>query len=238
MFSSIRLFRLFGAQIQVHPTLFLFAALFVTVHVRQTGWESMPLLGAFYVAGFLSILIHEYGHIFVARLHGIDCRTITLHGLGGLAHLDSAPRQPRDEFLIALAGPVTSLLLSGVLWFVAGMNVSPTVAAFSTHLSAINLFIAGFNLLPAYPLDGGQMLHAVLRRFLPTPAADRASSISAQLFGAGLGVAGYAIASMNMMLIGAILFFLAPSWLGQRSILRWKRSDSARSEGEDAGINR
>ncbi|NTF17770.1 hypothetical protein G6L37_05105 [Agrobacterium rubi] len=210
-----RIFRLFGADVHLHATFFIFAALFLTLNGRDLGWTEVAVLGLYYMSAFASILVHEYGHIVVARLHGIDCRQITLHGLGGFAHLDEAPGVPRDEFLIAVAGPITSLLLAALLYLAASAAPSDVVGVFLHGIALINVFIAVFNLVPAYPLDGGRMLHAVLQVYLSKPMADTVASAVAQALGVGLIAFGWHYSYMNMMLIGVILFFLTPSALGQ-----------------------
>jgi stage IV sporulation protein FB len=212
---NIRLGKLFGADIHLHSTFFLFVLLFSAATVSGRGWDALPIMGTYYLAGFLSVLIHEYGHIFAARLHGVDCRKITLHGLGGLAHLDEELERPRAEFLVALAGPVTSLILAVLLWLASGTMSSAWGSEFLADLSVINLAIACFNLIPAYPLDGGRMLHAALRAVVRRDLADTVSSIVARLLGAGLVVLGLLYSLVNVAIIGVLLFLLAPSSLGQ-----------------------
>lgn len=215
MSFNIRLGKLFGADIHLHFTFFLFVLLYSATTVSGRGWDALPLMGTYYMAGFLSVLIHEYGHIFAARLHGVDCRKITLHGLGGLAHLDEELERPRAEFLVALAGPVTSKILAILLWLASGVVSSPQGAEFLADLAVINLAIACFNLIPAYPLDGGRMLHAALRAVVGRDLADTLSSIVARLLGAGLVVLGLVYSLVNVAIIGVLLFLLAPSSLGQ-----------------------
>lgn len=227
MFSNPRLFRLFGASVHVHATFFIFAAIFYWLQIKAHPATPVWLFIAYYLCAFASILVHEYGHVFVARLHGIDCRKITLHGLGGLAHLDSAPSRPRDEFLIAVAGPMTSILLAGLLWGASSMPLSPGFQDFLQTLVFVNAMIAAFNMIPAYPLDGGQMLHAVLRVFFSPAASATAASVIAQMLGAGLAVAGWHFGLMNMIIIGALLFFLVPSSMGRKGVWSLGRKNAA-----------
>lgn len=234
MFFNPRIFRLFGADVHLHATFFLFAALFLWLNAADRGWEAAWVLSGYYIGVFASILVHEYGHVFVARLHGIDCRKITLHGLGGLAHLDSAPVRSRDEFLIALAGPVTSVILAGVLWAAAAGVAAPGAHDFLATLVFVNVLIAVFNVIPAYPLDGGQMLHALLRTFFAENMAATVASAVAQVLGAGLAAVGWQFGMMNMMIIGSLLFFLGPSSLGRSWLWRSPSKASKPSEGAEA----
>lgn len=115
---------------------------------------------------FASVLAHELGHSFVARRHDIGIASITLFIFGGLAALEDDPRSPTAEFQIAVAGPVTSLAVAGVFAGVAAV-VPPasSMAAVTGYLAYLNVVLAVFNLVPAFPLDGGRVLRAVLWRF-------------------------------------------------------------------------
>lgn len=234
MSFNIRLVRLFGADVHLHSTFFLFVLLFSAMTVSEHGWDALPLMVAYYLSGFASVLVHEYGHIFVARMHGVDCRKITLHGLGGLAHLDEELDRPRAEFLVALAGPVTSLILAILFWIASGAVPSVRVGEFLANLAVINLVIACFNVIPAYPLDGGRMLHAGLRACLSKDLADALSGIVAQVLGAGLVVFGLSYGLTNAIIIGALLFLLAPSSLG-RGWLSRRSADKPSGEERPSG---
>lgn len=115
---------------------------------------------------FASVLAHELGHSFVARRHDIGIASITLFIFGGLAALEDDPRTPAAEFQIAVAGPVTSLAVAGLFAGVAAV-VPPasSIAAVTGYLAFLNVVLAVFNLVPAFPLDGGRVLRAVLWRF-------------------------------------------------------------------------
>lgn len=234
MFFNFRIFRLFGADVHLHATLFLFAALFLWQSAADQGWEAAWEFGGYYIGVFASILVHEFGHVFVARLHGIDCRKITLHALGGLAHLDAAPDRPRDEFLIAFAGPATSAVLAGVMWAASSGVTAPGIIDFLTTLAVVNVLIAVFNFIPAYPLDGGQMLHALLRSFLDGSLAAIIASAVAQVLGVGLVAVGWQFSMMNMMLIGSLLFFLGPASLGRS--WTWRSASKTSAPEQDGEV--
>lgn len=109
-----------------------------------------------------SVVLHELGHALVARYYRLTVRSITLFALGGVAEIDGTSSDPTQEFLIAIAGPVVSLVLalvSGVLWFASPWTVGAMLAL---HLALTNGMMAIFNLLPGYPMDGGRVLRAVL----------------------------------------------------------------------------
>lgn len=115
-------------------------------------------LGLTLTAVFLCVLLHELGHVWVARRCGFACRKVELSPLGGMASVDVDPDRPAAEFAVAAAGPAVSLFLAGlyaVAWRATGYDAA-------RHMALLNLFLVGFNLLPAFPADGGRMFRAVL----------------------------------------------------------------------------
>jgi Zn-dependent protease/CBS domain-containing protein len=171
----VTLFRLFGIAIRVDiswllililMTWTLSAMVFPQVHpgMGKGHYWAMGLAGA--VALFVSIVLHELAHAFVARRKGIPIKGITLFVFGGVAEMHDEPATPRDEILMAAAGPLTSVALS-VLFFaasrLAGFVGSPEPAVVVlVYLAAINLVLALFNLVPAFPMDGGRIFRALL----------------------------------------------------------------------------
>lgn len=124
----------------------------------------MGVLGALGLFG--SILLHEVGHMLEARRRKIPTGDITLHLFGGLAQIYAAPRKPGVEATVALAGPAVTLVLAGVFFGVAlalqGSTQARAVAAIFDYLWFINAILLAFNLIPAFPLDGGRVLHSIL----------------------------------------------------------------------------
>jgi Zn-dependent protease len=168
----MRLFRLFGIQFTANWSWLVLLALLVyvaysTFRGLRLGWSPVGLWSLAVVAALLSVVSlygHELAHALVARAFGIPVRTISLFLLGGMAHITRESPSPRAEFLIAVAGPVASLavglvgaLVSWTLW-----DIAPPVAALGLWLATMNIPLAIFNLVPAYPLDGGRVLRAVL----------------------------------------------------------------------------
>jgi Zn-dependent protease len=115
---------------------------------------------------FFSIILHELGHSLVARRHGIEIASITLFVFGGVSQMKEEPRQARQELQIAIVGPIISLVLAalfGVLAALATPQAQPTaLSAVLTYLAVVNLLVAVFNMLPAFPLDGGRVVRAIL----------------------------------------------------------------------------
>ena len=169
---SLRLFRLFGIQFTANWSWLLLAALLVyvaysTFRGLRLGFGQVELWSLAVVAALLSVVslyAHELAHALVARAFGIPVRTISLFLLGGMAHITRESPSPRAELSIALLGPLTSVaiglvgaLVSWLLW-----DVAPPAAALGLWLATMNLPLGVFNLVPAYPLDGGRVLRGLL----------------------------------------------------------------------------
>jgi Zn-dependent protease/predicted transcriptional regulator len=173
----------------------------------NTGW----LVGSAAAIGlFASVAVHELGHAAAARRYGIETSAITLWILGGLASLDRLPKEPGKEFVIAIAGPLASVLTAAVAF--AALFVIPSSAPVLVFvvgwLAVMNVTLTVFNLLPAFPMDGGRILRAFLARNRPyvdaTRIAARIGTIFAVLF-ALLGVFGRA----PMLLLLALFVYSA-----------------------------
>jgi Zn-dependent protease/predicted transcriptional regulator len=132
---------------------------------------------------FVSIVLHELGHAVVALRHGLRTRSITLFVFGGVAELEQDPRDGRAEFWIAAAGPLVSLALAGVFYTGANLPaVAPSAAAVARYLALINLILALFNLVPAFPMDGGRLLRGALWGAIGKARATRIASGAGTLF--------------------------------------------------------
>jgi len=166
------LFRLGPFEIAIHPSWFLMLGVIALIANEEivpaiVGDRSglAPILSIGIALLFYSfVVLHELSHAIVARLHGIDARRITLFIFGGVAQIGAEAQQPADEFRIAAAGPLCSLILAGALVGVAhalhpGEKFFPGVWG---RLGLINLALAAFNLVPAFPMDGGRLLRAGL----------------------------------------------------------------------------
>jgi Zn-dependent protease/CBS domain-containing protein len=177
-----------GIEIRIHAT-FLLLLLWIggISYSRDHSAAAAGLAIAFILAVFATVALHELGHAFTARRFGVRTLGITLLPIGGVAQLDRIPTRPKEELLVALAGPAVNLLLAlalfGVLTFlVAPLDLRdpiPTFGAFLWRLALVNVGLAVFNLLPAFPMDGGRALRALL--------ATRMDRVSATRLAAHLG---------------------------------------------------
>lgn len=140
---------------------------------------------------FLSILLHELGHAVVALRHGIPIRSITLFIFGGVASMEKDPPDGASEFKIAVVGPVVSLALAGLFWLASSATVlGPSAGAVALYLAQINLVLALFNLVPAFPLDGGRILRGFLWRSTGKLQATRTAAGAGTFFAYFLIVSG------------------------------------------------
>lgn len=179
------------------------------------------LLGLLAALGlFLSVLIHELGHALTARAYGVQTREITLWLLGGVAQLEQIPRTRGAEAVIAIAGPIVSVLLSGLFGLMRGLV--PSTAAEGQfllgYLALINLSLALFNLLPALPLDGGRILRSLLALYKPYLEATRTAVTVSKVAAFALGLLGLLIGNLFMLLI-AFFIFMAASAEAEQAVL-------------------
>jgi Zn-dependent protease/CBS domain-containing protein len=172
--TSIPLVKVLGIPIRLNFSWFLTLALVIFILGDQVYPQLLPDVGApvrwllAAVSGllfFASILLHELAHSLVARAYGIPVKGITLFILGGVAQITREASRPLVEFVMALAGPATSILLAGlllVLWWAVGFGSEKPATAMVEWLMVMNLGVALFNILPGFPMDGGRVLRSIL----------------------------------------------------------------------------
>jgi len=171
---GIKLFNLSGFEVRLHSSWFILGVLVVFslaggfFPIRFPGYSQadywlMALGGA--VGLLFSIVVHEYAHSVVARRYGIPMRGITLFIFGGVAEMGDEPPTAKSEFLMAIAGPITSFLVAAASFVIAAVISSvgaPGFGAVFSYLAWINATLGLFNLVPAFPLDGGRVLRAAI----------------------------------------------------------------------------
>lgn len=163
MFGGFQIARPYGIPLKLHWTLILFLpfiALNMTgaMGVTSAWWGWIAALGL-----FASVALHELGHSLIARGRGYPVRDIVLTPIGGVAFLARSPRRPNDELVIAIAGPVVSLLLAIACWLAAPAILSlrlPNLANTVAFIGYINMALVIFNMLPCFPMDGGRVYRA------------------------------------------------------------------------------
>ena len=214
---SFRIARITGIEIRVHLFFLLMLLGFGAVELARGGIAAALSAVLFISLVFLCVLLHEFGHAYAALAYGIRTPDITLLPIGGLARLERMPEKPTQELIIALAGPLVNLLIAGALllamgkgstvpvsrWFAGNINLLET-------LYSVNVMLAVFNLIPAFPMDGGRVLRALLATRLPYARATAIASRIGQFFAFVFGVAGLfgipGIMDRNPMLIFVAFF--------------------------------
>lgn len=195
MKASLRIGRIAGIEIGIHYT-WLLAVIFISWSLAVgffpayfPGWSTTAYWATAILAAcllFASVLVHELAHSLVALGRGLPAHGITLFIFGGVSTISAEAKRPRDEFVIAIVGPITSLVLAGIFWGllqIAGGGNAP-VSAILSYLALINVSLAGFNLLPGFPLDGGRVLRSILwGRTGSLERATRIASFTGQVFG-------------------------------------------------------
>ena len=201
--------RVLGVPIRLH---FTFVLLLAFLLVTGLGGRS-PAGYVLFVTGLLvSVLLHELGHAWVSSQYGIQTIEIVMYPIGGIARLARRARRS-EELWIALAGPSVNLVLAVLLYFLATthspiLNLSGMERATDenllTQLFLGNLVLAAFNLLPAFPMDGGRALRAILSRFKPEAEATQFASLAGRLLAISLAL--YALLSGQYLLVFAAFF--------------------------------
>ncbi len=172
MRSQINLGRVFGIRIGLHYSWFIIAFLIVfslsaQFHTSNPEWGDgviLALAGATAVLFFVSLLLHELAHSVVAKSRGLPVREITLFALGGVSQIEKEPTSAKMEFWMAFVGPLTSACIGLFCLALSRLSATPSspMKAMVSWLGYINLALAGFNMIPGYPLDGGRILRALI----------------------------------------------------------------------------
>ncbi len=154
-----------GTAIRVHVTFALLLIWIWLMHYRIGGTPAAMEGIAFIVAVFVCVVLHEFGHIAAARRFGIKTPDITLLPIGGVARLERMPEEPGQEFVIAIAGPLVNVAIAAVLIAILGSSagmeqiagVEDPQSGFLARLAGVNVFLVLFNMIPAFPMDGGRV---------------------------------------------------------------------------------
>ena len=188
---SFRLGTILGIPIRIHFTFLILLAFFSFSEASRSGARAGLISLVFMVLLFSCVLLHELGHCVVALRFGVSITSITLYPFGGIAFLTEIPREPAREILIAIAGPVVNFLIAaglfvGVVFLAPGHTLQ--ISALSgtdllRGLFSVNLMLGLFNLVPAYPMDGGRILRGILATRMPYALATRWAARIGKVFG-------------------------------------------------------
>ncbi len=183
------------------------------------GFESYLLGGVIAIGLFVSVLAHELAHSIMAQKEGIEIEEITLWIFGGVSNLEEMPREPGREIKISIVGPGTSLILGGLLYFGSSYITGDTLIFTLIYLGYINLFLAAFNLLPAFPMDGGRILRALFATKMSYAKATSAAASIGKGFAVFMGILG--IFFNPFLIVIAIFIYFAATGESQSVTVRF-----------------
>ncbi len=214
---SLSLGRIAGIAIYLHWTFLALVAWIFASYVSQGQTVGTALFGVgFILAVFGCIVLHELGHALAARRYGIGTHDITLLPIGGVARLEKMPDQPLEELVVAAAGPAVNVVIAAALWlYLAAFDPQtplhiglPTEASFLQSLMAMNIVLVVFNLIPAFPMDGGRMLRALLALRMPYQRATHIAASIGQLLAIVFAFAGLFWVGNPLLVFVAIFVYL------------------------------
>ena len=196
---SLHLGRWLGIDVYIHITFLLLLAFIGVNHgIAARSVDAALSSVLFFVGLFICVLLHEYGHALAARRYGVATRDITLLPIGGVARLERMPEKPSQEFVVALAGPAVNVVIASGLflglqvggWWQPLATLSTTSGNLFERLLVANVFLVLFNLLPAFPMDGGRVLRSLLAMRMEHGRATRIAARIGQGMAVLFGFAG------------------------------------------------
>jgi stage IV sporulation protein FB len=205
-----------GTEVRIHLTFLLLIAWIAISAGAQGGSTAALDAVTFVLAVFVCVVLHEFGHALMARCFGIRTRDITLLPIGGVASIEQMPEKPGQELLIAIAGPLVNVAIAAALFWSFGDLIQSEVAKLTTdtqevslltRLALVNVGLVAFNLIPAFPMDGGRVLRALLSIWIGRTRATRVAAGIGQAAAFALGFAG--LFGNPLLVFIALFVFLA-----------------------------
>ena len=226
---SWKIGRLWGIDVYMHATFLLIVAWVAFSYWLQFNSWSAVLGGVLFIlALFACVVLHEYGHALTARRFGVRTRDITLYPIGGVARLERIPEKPSEELWVAIAGPAVNVLIAAILalyMLLSGSSLSlfalsMTSGSFLARMLTANVLLVAFNVLPAFPMDGGRVLRAILAMHMDHVRATQIAAIVGQGMALLFGLIG-------LLTDPTLLFIALFVWIGaeqEASMARIKSS--------------
>ena len=218
---SITIGRIAGTAVRIHITFLLLLA-WIGLSAWRTGGSEAALGGlVFILLLFGCVLAHEFGHILMARRFGIATPEVTLLPIGGVAALERMPEKPREQLAVAVAGPAVNVAIAAVLLLYLGASADSSQVAegmnrledssfnLVARLASANVFLVLFNLLPAFPMDGGRVLNALLAMRMDKRKAMRISARTGQMMAFLFGFAGLVWGNPMLVFIAIFVYVAA-----------------------------
>lgn len=219
---SFKIGSAWGIPIELHIT---FILLIVAVFVL-----SYPQFYAFFMVLFLFIFVifHELAHSVIARHYGIKVRKIMLYPIGGVSEIEEIPDNPSQEWRMAIAGPLTSLLI-GVVLLITSLTISPELLTsitlfavtgnFLFDIASLNLLLGAFNLIPAFPMDGGRLFRALLAERIKYSDATRYAVYLGKIFGIVMVILGFLFPNYFLLILVGIFVYVGASEEAEQTII-------------------
>lgn len=209
--ASFPIARIAGIELRIHISFLVLVALFAAA-APEPGVGNALLSVTWLLVIFGCVVLHEFAHSLVARARGVDVHEILLMPLGGISKMERLPERPRDEFAIAIVGPIASFAIAAAaatFCVLSGRDLVPIDlidGAWLARITWLNLMLGTFNLIPAFPLDGGRVFRSLLERNHSLESATRIATRVGHAFAIALMMVG-AFLDVWLMLIGAFIYF-------------------------------
>lgn len=217
---TLRLGRVAGTEVRIHLTFFLLLAWLGMENYQEGGMPAAVHGVVLTSLVFFCVLLHEFGHSLAARRYGIRTPDITLFPFGGVARLERMPEKPWEEIFVAIAGPAVNVVIATGLWLALAGFRWPTAHAVLHYNSSIagglllvNIVLVIFNLLPAFPMDGGRVLRAFMAMKMGRARATQHAARIGQILAVGLGFLGL-FGNPMLILVAFFVFTAAASEAG------------------------
>jgi Zn-dependent protease/CBS domain-containing protein len=213
-------------DIRIHVTFLLFLIWIGAIYYRQGGADAAWQGTIFIALLFLCVLLHELGHVFAVRRYGVQTRDVTLWPFGGIASMERMPDKPIQELIVALAGPAVNVVIAAalLLWLGPRFNaetltqIDNPAVSMAAKVAGANIILVIFNMIPAFPMDGGRVLRALLAMRMGNARATEVAATIGQGFAVVFGILG--IFYNPMLIIIAVFIFLAASGEAAQAQLR------------------
>lgn len=211
---TLKVATFFNIPLRVHITFPLILLLFGIEGWAHGGWRDAVWGMWFVLLIFACVVLHEMGHSLQARRYGVVVRDIVLLPIGGMARAERIPESPREEIVVAISGPLVNFTIAGIIALARWLLGLPLLAEddFVSNLLIVNLALGIFNLVPAFPMDGGRILRGLLAMWMPYLKATRIAKDVGLLIALLFILAGFVYIELSMLpLIAVFIFFGAIS---------------------------
>ena len=235
MKGSVKLGEFAGIGVYIHWTFFLLPVLLAATELMADGPLANRLSAAAFsvlviLATFACVVLHEFGHALTARRFGVKTRDIVLLPIGGVARLERIPRNPVQELWIALAGPAVNVVIAAAIGVgllavgllrgdIGSVITSTGPFAFPATMLAVNVVLIAFNMIPAFPMDGGRVLRALLAMRLEYSLATTIAARVGQVVAVAFFALGLYFGHIMIMLVGGMVFLGAAAEVRQATLL-------------------